>query len=55
MQTINYSKDSFAVNKPDYKNDIVDIFDNSDSYINATITLINADSITMFCFSLTKN
>lgn len=52
MQTINYNKDGFPVNRPDYKNDIVD---NRDSYIQAGTILINADSIITFCFSLTKN
>lgn len=50
MQTINYRKNDFLVNGPDYENTIFSIFNSRCTYLKAETILNNADSIAMLLF-----
>ncbi|QBY41579.1 hypothetical protein QE193_19000 [Arsenophonus nasoniae] len=50
MQTINYRKNDFLVNGPDYENTIFSVFNSRCTYLKAETILNNADSIAMLLF-----
>ncbi|MFS1538760.1 MAG: hypothetical protein ACL7BU_08800 [Candidatus Phlomobacter fragariae] len=50
IQAINYRKNDFLVNEPNYKNNIFSVFDSGVTYIKTKTRLNNTDSIATFMF-----